>query len=82
MTAAGPGAEILFAKGRSVRPDRGQAASAVSRVRRAGLQTANAPTGNLAFSAGKRSRISEIGRRVRAMNHAARPIDRRVADQP
>ena len=77
----GPRAKILLAEGSSSTAS-SPSASAVSRVRRAGLQTARACAGNRAFSAAKAAASLKIGRRIGRMDDAARAIDRRVTDQP
>src|SRR5262249_42530991 len=81
VTTAGPGAEILFAKVRLL--DR------VETERLRGFARAARGTANRecihrqsCFQRGKGSGIAEIGRRVGAMNDAARSVDRRVPDQP
>ena len=80
MAPSGPCAEILFAKGRlfdRVENKRERGLPCPAR-RAADGQRARRQSG---FQCGKGSHVAEIGRRVRAMDDAARPVDRRMADQ-
>ena len=81
VTPPGPGAKILFAKGRVVDGIEPQAARGFPRPP---CQAADGKRARRQFrpERGKRCFVAEIGRRIRAMNDAAGTIDRGVPDQP
>ena len=82
VTPSGPGAKILFAKGWSC--STGSSPSARARLPRAARRAAHRQRvrRQSCLERGKGCGIAEIGRRVGSVNHAARSVDRRVADQP
>ena len=81
VTPSGPRAKILFAKGGLF--DRNET-QPLGRLPRAARRTAHRQCASRqsCLERGKGCGIAEIGRRVGSVNHPARSVDRRVADQP
>ena len=81
MTPSGPGAKILFAKRGLFDRNEAQSLGGLPRAARRAAHRKRVSRQSC-LERGKGCGIAEIGRRIGSVDHPARTVDRRVADQP